>query len=53
MLRTKVGAGIAVAAALAFGAGPALAASGWTIVSIPPRKRNSGSFNPLAMQTAG
>jgi hypothetical protein len=41
MLRTKVGAGIAVAAALAFGAGPALAASGWTIVSIPPTGQNA------------
>jgi hypothetical protein len=41
MLRIKVGAGIAVAAALAFGAGPALAASGWTIVSIPPAGENA------------
>lgn len=41
MLRTKVGAGIAVAAALAFGAGPALAASGWTIVSAPPTGQNA------------
>jgi hypothetical protein len=41
MLRTKVGAGIAVAAALAFGAGPALAASGWTIVSAPPAGQNA------------
>jgi len=41
MLRTKVGAGIVVAAALAFGAGPALAASGWTIVSAPPTGQNA------------
>jgi hypothetical protein len=41
MLRTKIGAGIVVAAALAFGAGPALAASGWTIVSIPPTGQNA------------
>jgi hypothetical protein len=41
MLRIKVGAGIAVAAALAFGAGPALAASGWTIASIPPTGENA------------
>jgi len=41
MLRTKVGAGIAVAAALAFGAGPVLAATGWTIVSIPPTGQNA------------
>jgi len=41
MLRIKVGAGIAVAAALAFGAGPALAASGWTIVSMPPTGENA------------
>jgi hypothetical protein len=41
MLRTKVGAGIVVAAALAFGAGPALAASGWTIVSMPPNGQNA------------
>jgi hypothetical protein len=41
MLRTKVGAGIAVAAALAFGAGPALAASGWTIVSAPSTGQNA------------
>jgi hypothetical protein len=41
MLRTKVGAGIAVAAVLAFGAGPALAASGWTIVSAPPAGQNA------------
>jgi hypothetical protein len=41
MLRTKVGAGIVVAAALAFGAGPALAASGWTIVSMPPTGENA------------
>ncbi len=41
MLRTKIGAGIAVAAALAFGVGPALAASGWTIVSAPPTGQNA------------
>jgi hypothetical protein len=41
MLRIKVGAGITVAAALAFGAGPALAASGWTIVSAPPAGQNA------------
>jgi hypothetical protein len=41
MLRIKVGAGIAVAAVLAFGAGPALAASGWTIASIPPTGQNA------------
>jgi hypothetical protein len=41
MLRTKVGAGIAVAATLAFGTGPALAASGWTIVSMPPAGQNA------------
>jgi hypothetical protein len=41
MLRIKVGTGIAVAAALVFGAGPAFAASGWTIVSAPPTGENA------------
>ena len=41
MLRTKIGAGIVVAVALAFGVGPALAASGWTIVTMPPTGQNA------------
>lgn len=40
MLTAKIGAGIALAAALVLGASPALAA-GWTIVSVPPTGQNA------------
>jgi hypothetical protein len=36
MLLSKIGLGVAVGAALVLGAGPALAAGGWTIVPAPP-----------------
>jgi hypothetical protein len=38
MFLSKIGAGVAVSAALALGASPALAASGWTIVPAPPAR---------------
>jgi len=41
MLLSKVGAGFAVGAALILSASPALAAGGWTIVSIPPTGQNA------------
>jgi hypothetical protein len=40
MRTAKIGAGIALAAALALGASSALAA-GWTIVSVPPTGQNA------------
>jgi hypothetical protein len=41
MLLSKIGTGFAVGAALILGASPALAAGGWTIVSIPPTGQNA------------
>jgi hypothetical protein len=41
MLLSKIGAGFAVGAALVFAASPALAAGGWTIVSVPPTGQNA------------
>jgi hypothetical protein len=41
MFPSKIGAGVAVSAALALGASPALAASGWTIVPAPPAGQNA------------
>jgi len=41
MLRSKIGAGVAVGAALLLGASPALAASSWTVVSVPPTGQNA------------
>jgi hypothetical protein len=41
MLLSKIGSGFAVGAALVLGASPALAAGGWTIVSVPPTGQNA------------
>jgi hypothetical protein len=41
MLLSKIGTGFAVSAALVLGASPALAAGGWTIVSVPPTGQNA------------
>jgi hypothetical protein len=41
MLLSKIGAGLAVGAALVLGASPALAASGWTSVPVPPTGQNA------------
>ena len=41
MLLSKIGAGFAVGAASVFAARPALAAGGWTIVSVPPTGQNA------------
>ncbi len=41
MLRLKIGLGISLAAAGLLVAGPALAATGWTVVSAPPTGQNA------------
>ena len=48
MFKAKIGAGLAVTAALVLGAGPALAATGWTTVSIPPTGDNAYTLSVSA-----
>jgi hypothetical protein len=49
MFKTKIGAMLAVGVALALGASPAFAASGWTIVPAPPTGANANLFGVSAV----
>lgn len=53
MLLSKIGTGFAVGAALILGASPALAAGGWTIVSIPPTGQNANLQGVSATSDTG